>query len=191
MEFTRFFYRQVQRQYAIDTSLRCGLCEGLGAKAQNRIRIAEDDNGRGDVRPHLRDEFEYAPQGGTARERALGGPLNHRTVRQRIRERDADFEHIGAGTVQRFQNVGGRREIRITGRDVRDEAGTPVGFDPRKRVGYPRRHFSTVFTSLSPRPDRLTRRMPDGPSSRATFIACATACDDSSAGRMPSSFASV
>src|SRR5207245_1473312 len=53
------------------------------------------------------------------------------------------------------------------------------------------RHFSTVFTSLSPRPDKLTSRIAEGPIVFAIRVACATACADSSAGRMPSSFASA
>src|SRR5439155_12986903 len=51
--------------------------------------------------------------------------------------------------------------------------------------------FSTVWTSLSPRPDRFTSRIADGPSSPAIRCAYAMAWADSSAGRMPSSRASV
>src|SRR5436309_4627245 len=49
--------------------------------------------------------------------------------------------------------------------------------------------FWTVCTSLSPRPDRLTSSTASRPSSRASLRVYAIACADSSAGRIPSSFA--
>ena len=47
--------------------------------------------------------------------------------------------------------------------------------------------FLTAITSLSPRPDRSINRSHRGPLSARVGQACATACDDSSAGKMPSS----
>ena len=46
--------------------------------------------------------------------------------------------------------------------------------------------FNTVFRSLSPRPLKLTSRIASLGISGARRIASATACDDSSAGMMPS-----
>ena len=51
---------------------------------------------------HEREAFAQVAAGS---QRALRGPLNHRAVRQRIRKRDADFDDVGAGAVERLQDL--------------------------------------------------------------------------------------
>ena len=94
---------------------------------------------------------------------------------------------------QRDQDLGGAREIRIAGRHVGHEPGLSRGADAGEGVGDARHQRApssaawTLSTSLSPRPERLTSRIASFGSSGASRQACAIACDDSSAGRMPSS----
>src|SRR6476659_11475663 len=80
----------------------------------------------------------------------------------------------------------------IAGRDVGDErlALRPgerleAALDARHQSFFPERS-ATVCMSLSPRPERLTSRTASFGIDGAIFIACATACADSSAGMMPS-----
>ena len=147
--------------------------------------------GATDPRRSSRDERQRGPQAAAGGQRALGRALDDRAVGQRIGKRHAHLEHVGAGAIERPQDLGRPRQIRIAGRRVVTSPARRSPPQARERVGDPRRHCSTVCTSLSPRPDRFTSNTADAPSSGASFCAYATACADSSAGRIPSSRASV
>src|SRR5690606_33935371 len=81
---------------------------------------------------------------------------------------------------------------------VRDDAGPPLGAEPGEGGSDPAgvrggAHYSvtpnasaTVCMSLSPRPDRLTITISSGLRSAASLTPRWTACDDSSAGMIPS-----
>ena len=83
----------------------------------------------------------------------------------------AHFEHVGAVIGKRHENLRGPIERRIPGGDVRHQSGTPAGLDRGEALGNLRhakllrivRHVRilsfTLSTSLSPRPDRFTRRI--------------------------------
>src|SRR5207237_6320659 len=86
----------------------------------------------------------------------------------------------------------GERQVRIASSDVRNEPlALRLGerleraLDARHQSFLPERS-ATVCRSLSPRPERLTSRIASFFIFGAIFIACATACADSSAGMMPS-----
>src|SRR6185436_5975183 len=86
----------------------------------------------------------------------------------------------------------GQRRMRVAGGDVGDErlALRPgerleAALDARHQSFLPERS-ATVCMSLSPRPERLTSRLASFGIEGAIFMACATACADSSAGMMPS-----
>ena len=54
---------------------------------------------------------------------ALTGPLDDRTIGQRIAERDPQLEHVRTGVDSRQGNVARGRQIRISDREVNDQAG--------------------------------------------------------------------
>src|SRR4030095_13918689 len=133
-------------------------------------------------------------------------------IGERIRKRNTQLDEVGAGLLERAEDVAGARRRRIPSRDVGDETLASFLFEAIERFAYAPhvrgrvcagmydslvryvRSFivlCTIARSLSPRPDRLMRITASRPSSRARRVACATACADSSAGRMPSRRASV
>ncbi len=59
---------------------------------------------RGYVGPQAGGHVEHARQSGAGGQRPLGGPLDDRAVGQRIGERHADFDDIGAGAIERPQD---------------------------------------------------------------------------------------
>ena len=66
------------------------------------------------------------------RERPLGRALDDRTVRQRIRERHADLEHVGAGTIECARERRGARQRRVASCDIGHEPGAFVVAQARK-----------------------------------------------------------
>ena len=104
--------RQIEREHAVHAGLRRLPRELRQAQAQQRIGVAEDDDRRGDERPDLRDQLERGPQAPARRKRALRRALNHRAVGQRIRKRHADLEHVGAGAIERPEQLRRPREVR-------------------------------------------------------------------------------
>ena len=116
-----FFDREIEREHAVNARTG-GLARELGdAEAQQRVRVAEDDDRRRDVRPDFRDQFERSPEAPAGGQRPLGRALDHRTVGQGIGKRNADFEHVRARTIQRPQQFGRPRQIGIGGRRIRDQ----------------------------------------------------------------------
>ena len=129
---------------------------------------------------------------------------DHRAVHPRIGVRHADFDDVATGFDQRHHRLDRRRDIGIAGGQVADERGPSRAAraqrSPAGRAGCAERshgppwpccpnspnHLAAVSTSLSPRPERLTRMIAPRPSSAASFTAPATACADSIAGMMPS-----
>ena len=128
------FYRQIERQHAVDAGVGRLPRKRVEPEPQQRVGVAEDDDRRRHLRPHLRDHRQRRPQAAAGRERPLGRALNHRAVGQRIGERHADLEHVGAGAIERLQDLGRARQIRIAGGRVRDEAGPLLRAKPREGV---------------------------------------------------------
>src|SRR5260221_7320787 len=125
-------------------------------------------------------------------QRTLAGALDHRAVGHRVGERYAELDDVGARLDQRLHQRHGKRWMRIARRDVGNERlalrlreRLEAALDARHQSFVPERS-ATVCMSLSPRPERLTSRIASCGRRGAIFIACATACADSSAGIMPS-----
>src|SRR6185312_2779645 len=138
-----------------------------------------------------RDEIEHVAKADTLRERALGSALDDRPIGHRIGKRHAELDDVGARLYEAVDNRARHRQRWITCGHVRNQhraAGVPLlrehGVDAVQAAGFAR--SATVAISLSPRPERLTRRMRSGGSVGASFVAYASACADSSAGMMPS-----
>src|SRR4029079_12872248 len=107
-------------------------------------------------------------------------------------ERHAELDDVGARLHHPAHQRHGDRRVRVAGGDVGNER-LALRFRERLEAPLDARHQSflpersaTVCMSLSPRPERLTSRMALLGIVGAIFIACATACADSSAGMMPS-----
>src|SRR5215470_2552266 len=105
---------------------------------------------RTDVLDDLERPLEISARG----EGTLRRALDHWAVGQRVRKRNADLEDVGTGAVERPQDISGSRHVRIRSRRVRDEARPMLTPQPGERVRQLRSHFSTVWTSLLPRPER-------------------------------------
>src|SRR6185503_20694394 len=127
-----------------------------------------------------------------------------------IRERDAQLDDVGAAPRRLPHQAPRHRERGIPRREVGDQRPLPPrperregGSEPRERPrgrggarhrgppcpleAPPSRAWATVCTSLSPRPESPISTLWVFFMRAAARIACATACEDSSAGMMPSS----
>jgi hypothetical protein len=71
-------------------------------------------------------QIQRRSQRGAGRKRALGGPLDHRAVRDRIGERDADLDDVRTAPNERAQDVPRARVIGIAGSHVGHEAAPAV-----------------------------------------------------------------
>src|SRR5207244_4104768 len=99
-----------------------------------------------------------------------------------------------AGLDDRAARVDSRGLGRESGGQIADERGAARCPHPREGVREGAHdspvtrpnHLAAVLTSLSPRPDKLTRTMPSGPSSAPRRSAPAIACALSNAGMIPS-----
>src|SRR5690606_24115537 len=142
----------------------------------------------------------HLAQTGTASDGALSRPLNDRAVGHGVRERNAQFDDVGTRLHQGMHELRHGLNRGIARRYVGNQGSTTgqpgeSGLQPLVRSTHGKSpvhyncmplHSATVCMSLSPRPDKLTRMILSLPSVGAIFTACAIACDDSSAGMIPS-----
>ena len=133
--------------------------KGVQPHPQHRVGVAEDRRSAPDiVRTHVRDHRQRRAQAAARRQRPLGRPLDHRAVGERIRERHADFEHVGAGAIERLQDLGRARQVGIAGGRVGDEARRASRRRSRAKVS-----AQTVARScshpLAPSPQALLHRV--------------------------------
>ena len=155
--------------------------EGLRTGGQHDVGVDHQDD------RHPRREplahAEHPVRSGARGQRGRARGMDHRPVGERIGERDPELEQIGPG-VGRGEPGGDRfLEARKATHQVRHESGAlPVRAEG---LGDAHASDSTSARSLSPRPDSVTRLSPGPGFARSQAIAC----DDSSAGRIPSSSA--
>src|SRR5688572_5467973 len=123
----------------------------------------------------------------------FAGALDHGPVRHRVGERHPELEDVRARFDQPAHQRNGERRMGIAGGDVGDERLALVApqrleatLDARHPQNLSPMRAATVCMSLSPRPERLTNTIASFAIAGAIFIACATACADSSAGMIPS-----
>ena len=94
-------------------------------------------------------------------QRALRGMLDRRAVRHGIGEGHAEFDHVGAGFGQTFEDGEGILKIGIARRDEGDESGAALRFQIveaffKARHSFTPRCSATEKMSLSPRPLKFT-----------------------------------
>ena len=139
-------------------------------------------------------------QADAVRQRALGGPLDHRAVGHRVGERHAEFDDVGAASTSACITVDGRaaasgspavtKGISACARRSRAQLARSVAamrLTTAVRELDARRLRRPCAMSLSPRPERLTSRMLVAAASSAPASSRRRrAWLDSSAGMMPS-----
>src|SRR6266568_8267559 len=154
-----FFGCQVGGENAISTRGFGGGCEFFEAHLQNGIVVAEEDK-RDIARWGARladaaDEIEDAGKRGARFQGAFGSALDGRAVGERIAERDAEFDDVGA-SFRKFQDkllcgIQGR----IASGDVRHDAELAgsaqfsEAFGDAGRIGGSGGHFSYVTAKRS------------------------------------------
>src|ERR1019366_6414928 len=162
--------------------------------AVKAVVVKEIEVGHGDQRRAQVDTCELGTDRvnrGAHRERTFGGFLDDDPVHHGVRERYADLHRVGA-------TEDGRRDVSgPVGSDAGHEVGNECLAARRAQCAQvdfealhwrPLKMSRTWATSLSPRPDKLSKTVE--PSAMALPASCmiqATACADSSAGMMPSS----
>ncbi|KAG1314272.1 hypothetical protein G6F62_013947 [Rhizopus arrhizus] len=88
----------------------------------DRIQVAHQHHrGLRITLPELRHGLQHVTAAGTARQRALGAALDGGSVRHRIGERNAQFDHIGAGLDQCVHDRHGSLQRGIAGSDEGDQ----------------------------------------------------------------------
>ena len=71
--------------------------------------------------PDFLRQLQHLRQGSSVAQRSFAGALDHRSVRHRIAERNAQFDHIRAGVNGRESDVPRGREIGVAASEIGDE----------------------------------------------------------------------
>ena len=140
--------------------------EALDAARQDEVRVAHEDH-----REALRErppELEHGRHRGARRERLRARRVDHRAVRQRVGERHAELDEVGAAVGVGLADRPRRLEVGEAAHQVRHQRGAPVGRRERRGDALDARaHRSSAESasarSLSPRPERQIRSSSDGP----------------------------
>lgn len=161
-----------------------------------RVHVAHrQQRFRSPGRAQRRDQTPRAREPASGRHRRLPRRGNDRAIGHRIAEGNPDLEDVGPAIERRGSRRQARQVIRVAGHEVGDESRAPGGVGVREGSTYVRRATrqrhgesstpATMSRSLSPRPERFTTTIAPADSSVARRAAATSACDDSSAGRMP------
>ena len=89
----------------------------------NRVQVAEDDERQRAPVPDAASCVQYARERRAPRERTLARALDHGPIRNGIRERNSQLEHVGASLLQLQRHLDGTIERGVTGGDEADEGG--------------------------------------------------------------------
>src|SRR5207253_7093830 len=142
-----------------------------------------------DLAAEVPTELEHAGERDAGGERALGGPLDDRSVGERVGERHAELDDVSTPARRLPDEPARVPERRVARGEVRDQRPLPPGPEGVERLPQPAHRPSaplTTWTSLSPRPERPTTIVSRRGRPLASRIAWAAACADSRAGMMPS-----
>ena len=157
--------RQVDNDQAVDTCVLGLGHERFYAKTVNRVVVAHQHNRRGLViDPKLANHLQGFRQGLACIQGTQGCQLDGNAVGHWVGEWHAQFDHIGAGSRQAFENCQGGVVARVARSDEGDQCSATLGFQFGEALFYTAHAcFSwaaiwliTVCMSLSPRPDKQT-----------------------------------
>ena len=192
----RLLQRAIHQQHAVDAGRHRLAGEARIAVDLERIEVTHQHDRRARITlAECSDPAQHVGQADAAGDRPLAGVLDHRAIGHRVGKRHSQLDQVGTRRNQRMHQRHRVLRRRIARGDERNQTGA-AGRLERGEARIDAAHTVTpsrsamVCTSLSPRPDRLHSTSPSLGSSRASFIACATAWLDSSAARMPSERAS-
>ena len=103
----RLLDRQIEHQHAIDAGRGGARDELVEAQANDRIGVGEEHDRAPRSSPAHAGRPGRDVRAASCRrgQRAFGRALDDRAVGQRIRKRHADLEHVGAGALERQQNL--------------------------------------------------------------------------------------
>src|SRR5256885_7454986 len=94
----------------------------LRVELEDRIEITVENDWDLGLASDLADAIEDATHSGAGGKSALRRQLIHNSIGERIRKRQSELEHIGAGFFQRHRKFGGALQSRITRANVGNEA---------------------------------------------------------------------
>src|SRR3982751_1227054 len=120
-------------------------------------------------------------------QRPLGRGLDHRSIGDRVGERNPDLDHVGTARDQGVEQGSAGLQTRIAEHEECAERALAALRELAEHGGVAAHsnNLCAWATSLSPRPDRPTTITASGFSS-ASFSPCARACADSNAHKIPS-----
>jgi hypothetical protein len=129
VEFPGLLGRQIGYQHSVKSG-GFGFSSGFLSTAQKRIQVGEEDQGHAGFVPDPAGDLENRFETGATRERTLGCPLKHWTVRDRIGKRNTQLQDVGARPIERD---GERHRLvgrRISGGEICDEGGAVLSARP-------------------------------------------------------------
>src|SRR5678816_1965043 len=120
------FHRKIGCKDSIKTCC-CGITrELLEPVVKQRVVIAHDEHRNLRRLSNLRPEPENVPQGRPRSESTLCRPLDYRAISNRVGKGNTDFDDVCAGAVERENELRGGFQVRVAGRDERNE-GLSIG----------------------------------------------------------------
>jgi len=129
-ELSGLFQRQVQRQDPVHSRGGGAAGKGLEPHPGHRVGVGEEDQGHLQPWPHVGDQRQDLVERRASSQGPLRRTLNHRAVGQRVRKRDAHFNHVGARSRECQQDIARPLQRRVTRRDVGHEPRSALGFQP-------------------------------------------------------------
>ena len=102
-----------------------GPSEGVGAGGKNRIQVAEQHHRH--CEPGPLDQVQHTVVGHSVLEGSLRAGLDDRTIRDRIRERDAQLDDVRAALLQRPKCLQRALDVRMARRYVADQRAAESG----------------------------------------------------------------
>ena len=123
---------EVEREDAVDSGGGGGGVEFVPAVGNDGVEVGVEDDG-GFVRfPEIADEVEDLDGGGAGFEGTVGGELVDDAVSERVGKGEAEFDDVGAGVGEGFDDLEGARHVGVSGGDVGDKGFLPLGLEAGK-----------------------------------------------------------
>ena len=120
-EVSTFFRRQISHQHAIGAGPLCFDAQLLDSKLQQRIEIAEKNDGDIGLPARLRQHFQSLGHARAIFESAHGCSLNDRTVGDRIAKRNAQLNDVRARVGKFDQELDCGAKVGIARDNKRDQ----------------------------------------------------------------------
>src|SRR6185437_8008455 len=176
------FHGQVCNESTINPGLHRFRTKTFQPETQYRIQVRKHDQPYVGLLADLLGKLEHIFQRGSMPQRALAGPLNHWPISNGIAKRHAQFDHVSAGAAGSKNDLARGGDVWVAAGHI----GNQTWFMLKGKSAHSFKLSRKIPISLSPRPETFTITISDFFILGARLIHSATACDDSSAGIMPS-----